>query len=111
MYRYKDSSGRLYRLGDLKGRCVCGTAVPVSHGVGLTPPIPEAIGLVPNAALPASVKALSTQDKLDYLDNIGRVYWPPNGKVPSYKRYLDEMPGTSIDTIWDDIQEHRLQCK
>ena len=29
--------------------------------------------------------------------------WPPKGKIPSYKRYLDEMYGTPIDTIWDDI--------
>jgi hypothetical protein len=35
---------------------------------------------------------------------MGRIYWPPNGKVPSYKRFLDEMPGTPIDTIWDDIR-------
>ena len=53
--------------------------------------------------MPRSVKGLSTQDKLDYLDSIGRIYWPPTGKIPSYLRYLDEMPGTPIDTIWDDI--------
>ena len=26
------------------------------------------------------------------------------GSVPRLKRYLDEMPGNPVDTIWDDIQ-------
>ncbi|MYB33859.1 MAG: hypothetical protein F4X92_01760, partial [Gammaproteobacteria bacterium] len=58
---------------------------------------------VPGRILPDHMKSRSTREKLDYLDEIGRIYWPPNGKVPQYKRYLDEMPGTPIDTIWDDI--------
>ena len=33
------------------------------------------------------------------------------GKIPSYKRYLDEMPGTAIDTIWDDIKPIQSQAK
>ena len=58
---------------------------------------------VPNRLIPEELRKTSCQDKLNYLDNIGRIYWPPNGTVPSYKRYLDEMPGTPIDTLWDDI--------
>ena len=58
---------------------------------------------VPNKAIPEDLRNASCQDKLDYLDRIGRIYWPPNGNVPSYKRFLDEMPGTPIDTLWDDI--------
>ena len=45
------------------------------------------------------------------MDKIGRMYWPPKGKIPSYKRYLDEMPGTPIDTIWDDISSLQSQSK
>jgi site-specific DNA-methyltransferase (adenine-specific) len=34
----------------------------------------------------------------------GRIYIPPGGGVPRYKRYLDEMPGTTVTDIWDDIE-------
>ena len=45
------------------------------------------------------------------MDGIGRIYWPPKGSVPAYKRYLDEMPGTAIDTLWDDIGNLQAQSK
>ena len=103
MYRHRDSAGRLYRLGDLKGAGLRnGDSGQPWRGVD--PSDTGSHWAVPNAALPESVKSLSTQEKLDCLDDIGRIYWPPTGKVPSYKRYLDEMPGTPVDTIWDDIK-------
>ncbi len=34
----------------------------------------------------------------------GRVVIPVKGEVARYKRYLDEMPGTSIKDIWYDIE-------
>lgn len=67
--------------------------------------------VIPNAALPDSARKLSSQDKLDLLEKLGRIYWPPKGKVPAYKRYLDEMPGTPVDTIWDDISGLQSQSK
>ena len=102
MYRYKDSAGRRYRLGDLKGAGLRNgdSGAPWR---GVDPSDTGSHWAVPNAALPKQAKSLSTQEKLDALDDIGRIYWPPTGKVPSYKRFLDEMPGTPIDTIWDDI--------
>lgn len=33
----------------------------------------------------------------------GRIVVPREGGVPRYKRYLDEMPGTPITTVWTDI--------
>jgi site-specific DNA-methyltransferase (adenine-specific) len=33
----------------------------------------------------------------------GRIEIPPKGKVPAYKRYLDEMPGVPLQDIWTDI--------
>ena len=103
MYRHRDSEGRRYRLGDLKGAGLRnGDSGQPWRGVD--PADTGSHWAVPNAALPESVKSLSTQEKLDSLDDIGRIYWPPTGKVPSYKRYLDEMPGTPVDTIWDDIK-------
>lgn len=45
-----------------------------------------------------------TTEKLDELDTAGRIYWPAKeGGVPRYKRYLDEMPGIPLQSIWTDI--------
>ena len=103
MYRHKDAAtGRRYRLDNLKGAGLRnGDSGRPWRGVD--PSDTGSHWAIPNAALPESAKSLSTQEKLDALDAIGRIYWPPKGKVPSYKRYLDEMPGTAVDTIWDDI--------
>ena len=109
-YRHKDSAGRRYRLDNLKG---AGTRTGNSGKPwrGVNPTDSGSHWAVPNAALPADAKALSTQEKLNLLDEIGRIYWPPKGKVPAYKRYLDEMPGTPIDTIWTDIGGLQSQSK
>jgi site-specific DNA-methyltransferase (adenine-specific) len=44
-----------------------------------------------------------TIDKLDELDKGGRIYWPPGGIMPQYKRYRDELKGKAVADIWDDI--------
>ncbi len=42
--------------------------------------------------------------KLDDLDANGRIAWPKKeGGVPRYKRYLDEMKGVPIQSIWTDV--------
>lgn len=103
-YKYvEDDTGRRYRLDNLKGAGLRNGASGQSWR-GVDPSETGSHWAVPNATLPESAKSLSTQEKLDILDSMGRIYWPPTGKVPSYKRYLDEMPGTPIDTIWDDIR-------
>jgi len=33
----------------------------------------------------------------------GRLYFPKNCGTPSYKRYLDEMPGVPLQNLWTDI--------
>lgn len=43
-------------------------------------------------------------EKLEELDREGRIYWPKDGGVPRYKRYLDEMPGRPLQSIWTDLQ-------
>jgi site-specific DNA-methyltransferase (adenine-specific) len=45
----------------------------------------------------------STIEALEYLDSIGRIYWPRKGDVPRIIRYLDEMPGGSIQEVITDI--------
>ena len=101
-YRHLDPDGRCYRLDNLKG---AGTRTG-SSGMpwrGVDPNDSGSHWAVPNRLIPEELRKTSCQDKLNYLDNIERIYWPPNGTIPSYKRYLDEMPGTPIDTLWDDI--------
>lgn len=34
----------------------------------------------------------------------GRLYFPKNNGTPSFKRYLDEMPGVPAQNLWDDIK-------
>jgi len=52
-----------------------------------------------------------TIEKLDELDREGRIYWPQKeGGVPRYKRYLDEMPGVPIQSIWTDISPIAAQA-
>ncbi len=45
-----------------------------------------------------------TVEKLDELDQQGRIYFPQKEDgVPRYKRYLDEMLGVPLQSIWTDI--------
>jgi len=44
-----------------------------------------------------------TRERMEKADREGRIVWSP-GRVPAYKRYLDEMPGTPVTTVWTDIQ-------
>ena len=109
-YRHIDPDGRRYRFDNLKG---AGTRSG-SSGLpwrGVNPTDTGSHWAIPNQALPETAKNLSSQEKLDILDQMGRIYWPPKGKVPAYIRYLDEMPGTPIDTIWNDIDNLQSQSK
>jgi adenine-specific DNA-methyltransferase len=43
-------------------------------------------------------------DRLDELDAAGRIYWPSGGEgFPRIKRYLDELEGRSVSSIWNDV--------
>jgi len=41
----------------------------------------------------------------------GRIEIPPRGKIPAYKRYLDEMAGTAVPSVWDDIPPINSQAR
>ena len=43
-----------------------------------------------------------TQEKMQQLHDSGRLLYTSSG-IPSYKRYLDEMPGTPVTSVWTDI--------
>ena len=43
-----------------------------------------------------------TRDKVEALDKAGRLSWSKSG-TPYLVRYLDEMPGPAMTSIWDDL--------
>ncbi len=43
-----------------------------------------------------------TKDKMQKFHNEGRLVYTRSG-MPRYKRYLDDMPGTPITSVWTDI--------
>ena len=113
-YRHGDASGR-YRLSDL-------TAAGPRSGDSGRPwrkINPTDIGrhwAVPGDAMralfpDADLESLSTQQKLDMLDKAGRIYWPPKGKVPQFRRYLKDMPGVPLQDVWTDIPPIGAQAK
>src|ERR1044072_9908675 len=44
-----------------------------------------------------------SKDKMQELNKQGRVIQTRPGAVPQYKRYLDEMPGMPVQSLWDDL--------
>jgi adenine-specific DNA-methyltransferase len=48
---------------------------------------------------------------LEELDKEGRLYWPPKGGVPRYKRFADETKGRPVQSLWDDIPPVNSQAK
>ena len=52
-----------------------------------------------------------TIENLEQLDAEGKIYWPPSGGWPRYKRYLDEVKGVSIQDLWTDIPPINAQAK
>jgi DNA modification methylase len=45
----------------------------------------------------------TVQQKLEALDAEGLIHWPAKGRVPGFKRYLDEQPGVAILDVVTDI--------
>ena len=43
------------------------------------------------------------EDRMKELLDAGRIVQTAPGRVPQYKRYLDEMPGVAISDSWEDI--------
>lgn len=101
-YRHEDEDGRRYRIGDLTG-------AGVRQGESGQPwgghdPTAKGRHWAISRTFPGSKKVPeSIMDALDYLDSIGRIYWPQRGKVPAFKRYLDDMPGLPVQDMVLDI--------
>ena len=106
-YRYEDKIGR-FRVGDLTG-------AGIRHGDsgrawrGVDPSRKGRHWAVPMKILSVAyptrdLTPLSTQERLDLLDEAGLVYWPKKGNVPALKRYLDLSKGVPLQELIVDIR-------
>ncbi|MBR0969688.1 site-specific DNA-methyltransferase [Bradyrhizobium japonicum] len=88
-YRYVDEKGRRFRRGDLTG-------AGVRYGE---------TGLPWRGLNPTDVNRHwgNPPSELDRLDKEGLIYWPPKGKWPHLKIFLDERNGSPATNIWTDI--------
>ncbi len=106
-YRHEDNRGR-YRLSDLTAAGIRNEASgkpwksidPTETGRHWAVPT---LGLK-RAAKGSDTTSMTTQAKLDLLDQAGYVHWPSrkNG-TPSYKRYLNDSKGVKLQDIVVDI--------
>jgi site-specific DNA-methyltransferase (adenine-specific) len=87
-YKHTDENGRRFRLGDLTAAKPGGDTSYEFHGT--TP-------------YKGRFWAYSRENMEKFMAE-GRLYFPKNGGTPSYKRYLDEMPGVPLQNDWDDIK-------
>ncbi len=98
-YKHTDGkTGRLYRLSDLTaaGTRRGDSGGPVMLNQEEVRPAPGrhwALGLQPGETV---------QQAMDRLNREGRIIHEP-GRMPAYKRFLDEMPGVMLQDIWGDV--------
>ncbi len=105
-YRFNDEKGR-FRIGDLTGAGVrqgdsgkpWREYDPTTAGRHWAIPT----GAINRAGINGDFESLTPQGKLDRLDAIGLIYWPPKGKVPQFKRYLETDRGSPIQDVITDI--------
>ncbi len=88
----EESSGRRYRLSD--------ATAPGGSGKGN--PYYEFLGVTRYWRF--------TRDRMEKLYRQGRIVQTRPGAVPAQKRYLDEMPGVPLQSIWDDVRPVQSQA-
>jgi DNA modification methylase len=84
-YRRIDPDGRRYRIDNLQG----------PGGAAKGNPFYEVMGVERFWRY--------SKENMDKLIREGRVVQTRPGAVPQYKRYLDEMPGVALQSIWADL--------
>jgi site-specific DNA-methyltransferase (adenine-specific) len=84
-YRRLDESGRRYRISDMRG----------PGGAEKGNPFYEVMGVSRHWAY--------SEAKMAEFIREGRVVQTRPGAVPQLKRYLDEMPGMPVQSLWDDL--------
>ena len=107
-YKYTDDRGR-YRLVTLTGPGITRGGDSGQEWRGINPTESGRHWAIPQSALQnayperTDLGGLTTQQKLDLLDQAGLIYWPPRGRVPQQKRYLDEAEGVPVQDLIADI--------
>jgi adenine-specific DNA-methyltransferase len=88
-YRYVDEKGRKFRRGDLTG-------AGIRYGE---------TGLPWRNLNPTEINRHwgNPPSELDRLDKEGLIYWPPKGKWPHLKIFLEGRDGSPVSNIWTDI--------
>jgi len=92
-YRHTDPDGRKYRLDNLTGPGGAAKGNPKYEFLGVTR------------------YWRYNREKMQALYDQGRIIQTAPGRVPAYKRYLDEMPGVGLQDVWDDISAVQAQAK
>jgi DNA modification methylase len=84
-YRRIDPDGRRFRIDNLQGPGGAAKGNPQYEFLGVTR------------------YWRYSKEKMEELYRKGRVIQTRPGAVPQYKRYLDEMPGVPVQTVWTDV--------
>ncbi len=92
-YRHADEDGRRYQLSD--------TSAP--GGAGKGNPYYEFLGVKRYYRF--------SEEKMQELYEQGKIVQTSPGTVPRQKRYLDEMPGVPLQSLWTDIQSVQAQAE
>ena len=87
-YKYVDDGGRRYRLDNLTAAKGGGDTSYEFHG---TKPYKGRYWAYSKA-------------KMEKFYKEGLLHFPKNKGTPSFKRYLDTMPGVPLQSVWDDIK-------
>jgi len=87
-FKFTDENGRVYRLADLSNPA----------------PRPNLMYEYKGYKPPANGWAIS-KEKMEQWDREGRLYFPKNinGRIQR-KRFLDELKGKPVQSLWDDIE-------
>ena len=107
-FRYEDSHGR-YRVGNLTGPGTRqGSSGQPWRGIDPTAKgrhweVPPDRILPPHFMHPLGYADMTVQERLDVLDEAGLIYWPPRGKVPQPKQYLNVSQGVPVQDMVSDI--------
>lgn len=100
-YRYNDENGK-FRVSDLTGAGVR-TGESGQAWRNCNPTDKGRHWAIPRNIPGVAHMPKSPLEALEYLNDLGRIYWPKGGSVPGFKRYLHDMEGVSVQDIIYDI--------
>lgn len=106
-YKYDDGDGKLYWRADITGAGLR-TGDSGKPWRGHDPSKINRHWALPKEVLADAVgsekaDAMTAQEKLDVLDGLGAVYFPPKGGMPQYKRYRGNLKGKALGDVWTDV--------